>query len=80
VLTKRAGSGWRTYLKCHASVIPKNTQISFGYAMRCYFASFHPEMALFRNICVNLRVCLFPHVSGTRNPLIFLIFQKIAHL
>jgi hypothetical protein len=42
--------------------------------------SFHPEMALFRNICVNLLVCLFPHpASGTRNPLTSLILRKIAH-
>ncbi|MGD9277106.1 MAG: hypothetical protein PVG37_00860, partial [Desulfobacterales bacterium] len=41
--------------------------------------SFHPEMALFRNLCVNLRNHLFPPWGGTRNSLISLTLRKIAH-
>jgi hypothetical protein len=41
--------------------------------------SFHPEMALFRNLCVNLRNTLFPPWGGTRNSLIALTLRKIAH-
>jgi hypothetical protein len=52
---------------------------------------FHPEMALFRNLCacpvkcsayftgVNLRNHLFPPQGGTRNSLISLTLRKIAH-
>jgi hypothetical protein len=32
--------------------------------------SFHPEMAFFRNLCVNLWNYLFPPEGGTRNSLI----------
>jgi hypothetical protein len=28
--------------------------------------SFHPEMALFHNFCVNLRNCLFPLLAAGR--------------
>jgi hypothetical protein len=36
-------------------------------------------MALFRNLCVNLRNYLFPPWGGTRNSLISLSLRKIAH-
>jgi len=41
--------------------------------------SFHPEIALFRNLCVNLRNYLFPLDGGTRNFLISLTLRKIAN-
>jgi hypothetical protein len=53
--------------------------------------SFHPEMALFRNLCacpvkcaayfsgVNLRNYLFPPQGGTQCSLITLTLRKIAH-
>ena len=57
----------------------------------CSLISFHPEMALFRNLCacpvkcgayfsgVNLRNYLFPPRGGTRNSLISLTLRKIAN-
>jgi len=36
-------------------------------------------MALFRNLCVNLRNSLFPPEGGTRNSLISLTLRKIAN-
>jgi len=36
-------------------------------------------MALFRNLCVNLRNYLFPPEGGTHNSLISLTLRKIAN-
>jgi hypothetical protein len=44
-----------------------------------FVIGFHPEMALFRNLCVNLRNYLFPPWGGTRNSLISLTLRKIAN-